>query len=55
MRVFHILKDGSEVDDITGRVVKKEDVGALYSLILEINSKSRKKKRKLSADKSGSK
>lgn len=55
MRVIHILKDGSEVKDITGRVVKMEDAGTLYSLIREINSKSEKKNRKLSANKSGSK
>lgn len=55
MRVIHILKDGSEVDNITGRVVKMEDAGTLYSLIRKINSKSIKKNRKLSADKRGSK
>lgn len=55
MRVIHILKDGSEVDDITGRVVKMDDARMLYSLIYEINSKSKMKRRKLSASKSGSK
>jgi hypothetical protein len=54
MRVIHILKDGSEVEDITGRVVKMDDAGTLYSLIREINRKSEKKNRKLSAAKSGS-
>ena len=54
MRVIHILKDGSQVEDITGRVVKMGDVDTLYSLIREINSKSQKKNRKLSANKSGS-
>lgn len=54
MRVIHILKDGSEVEDITGRVVKVDDAGTLYSLIREINRKSEKKNRKLSATKSGS-
>jgi hypothetical protein len=51
MRVIHILKDGSEVEDITGRVVKVDDAGTLYSLIREINRKSGKKNRKLSASK----
>jgi hypothetical protein len=51
MRVIHILKDGSEVEDITGRVVKVDDAGTLYSLIREINRKSVKKNRKLSASK----
>lgn len=54
MRVIHILKDGSEVEDITGRVVKMDDAGTLYSLIREINRKSGKKNRKLSANESGS-
>lgn len=39
MRVIHILKDGSRVEDITGHVVKMEDAGTLYNLIREINSK----------------
>ena len=42
MRVIHILKDGSRVEDITGHVVKMEDAGTLYNLIREINSKSNK-------------
>lgn len=40
MHVIHILKDGSQVEDITGHVVKMEDAGTLYNLIREINSKS---------------
>lgn len=54
MRVIHILKDGSEVEDITGRVVKMEDAGTLYSLIREINNKSKKKNRELSGNETGS-
>ena len=54
MRVIHILKDGSEVEDITGRVVKMDEAGTLYNLIREINRKSEKKNRKLSANKCGS-
>lgn len=44
MRVIHVLKDGSQVDDITGRVVKIDDAGALYGLIRKINRKSEQKK-----------
>ena len=40
MRVIHILKDGSQVDDITGHVVKMEDAGTVYNLIREINRDS---------------
>ena len=40
MRVIHILKDGSAVEDIVGHVVRIEDAGALYNLIHAINSKS---------------
>lgn len=54
MRVIHVLKDGSEIDDITGHVVKMDDAGTLYSLIREINRKSEKKIRELSANESGS-
>lgn len=44
MRVIHILKDGSQVDDITGHVVKVEDAGTLYNMIRAINSKVEKRK-----------
>ena len=43
MGVIHILKDGSVVNDINGRVVKMEDATLLYSLIDSINSDPRKK------------
>lgn len=33
MAVVHILKDGAIVEDITGHVVRMEDVKALYDLI----------------------
>lgn len=51
MRIIHILKDGSQVEDITGRVVKMDDADTLYSLIREINRKSKKKNRTVSANK----
>lgn len=43
MGVIHILKDGSVVNDIDGRVVKMEDATLLYRLIDSINSDPRKK------------
>lgn len=54
MRVIHVLKDGSRIEDITGHVVKMEDAGTLYNMIRDINRKSEKKNRKLSANESGS-
>lgn len=39
--VIHILKDGSQVNDITGRIVRMEDAGSLYAIITEINRGSR--------------
>lgn len=35
--VIHILKDGSILNDITGHVVKKEDVPSAYSVIDHMN------------------
>ena len=37
MAVIHILKDGSVVKDITGRVVRMKDAGTVYQLIDKIN------------------
>ena len=39
MRVIHIVKDGSIVEDINGRVVRLEDAGPLYDLFDSINRK----------------
>ena len=38
MSVVHILKDGSIVKDISGRVVRLEDAGAIYQLLHNINT-----------------
>ena len=38
MSVVHILKDGSIVKDISGRVVRLENAGAVYHLIHTINT-----------------
>lgn len=44
MHVIHILKDGSQVEDITGHVVKMDDAAPLYHMIREINRKSNNQK-----------
>lgn len=31
--VKHVLKDGTILDDISGHVVKKQDVGEFYSIL----------------------
>ena len=43
MAVIHILKDGSRVDDITGRVVKMEDAEELYRFLHNVKLKGSKK------------
>ena len=45
MAVIHVLKDGTRVDDITGRVVKVSDASQLYRLMIDLNKPSKKKKR----------
>lgn len=37
MVIKHILKDGRVLDDITGHVVKKEDVPSAYALMEQMN------------------
>ena len=39
MSVIHILKDGSRPPDITGHIVRLEDVSPLYQLLHSINKK----------------
>ena len=46
--VIHILNDGSQVADITGRVVRLEDAGPVYSLIRKINRERSGKRGKAS-------
>lgn len=36
--VYHILKDGTSVEDIKGRVITVEDAKPVYNLICKINS-----------------
>ena len=38
MGVFHILKDGTQVDSIRGHVVKIADAEPLYRMIHSINN-----------------
>jgi len=55
MRVIHYLKDGTQVKDITGRVVKMEDAAPLYQMIRGINRKSNEQKNlNVSGDSTGS-
>lgn len=44
MRVIHILKDGSVVNDITGHVVRIEDAEPLYHLMDSINQQRVRRK-----------
>lgn len=37
--VKHILKDGTELHDISGHVVKRQDAKAVYALIERINER----------------
>lgn len=45
--VKHVLKDGTVLEDITGHVVKKEDVKGIYAIIDEINQKRVRKGAKI--------
>lgn len=42
--VYHVLKDGSRPTDITGHIVRLEDVTPLYQLLSSINQKRFKRK-----------
>ena len=37
IRVHHVLKDGTKVDDVAGRVIKAEEYTVLYEVINRIN------------------
>lgn len=41
MRVIHVLKDGREIEDITGHIVRVEDAEPLYRMIRNINKPDR--------------
>ena len=42
MAIRHILRDGTEVADVTGRMVRLNEFGTVYAVIREINRKERK-------------
>jgi hypothetical protein len=43
--VYHILRDGDQLTDITGHIVRMEDANPLYQLLHNINrTKSQVKK-----------
>lgn len=43
--IRHVLKDGTELSDITGHIVRMKDAEQFYSLLDEINSENRKEKK----------
>lgn len=43
MKVHHILKDGTRVDDITGKVVRMEHCKGVYDLMTELNRNTKRK------------
>lgn len=42
IRIKHVLKDGTQLDDVSGHVVKLEENEALYHLILGMERKEEK-------------
>lgn len=42
MAVYHVLKDGTKLNDITGYVVKYSEVPAVYDLIHKMNQRKSK-------------
>lgn len=40
--IRHILKDGTEVEDITGHVIKADEYETLYEVINRIQEKEQK-------------
>lgn len=42
MSVIHILRDGTRVNDITGRVVRVEDAEPLYRLVYDMSLQKKK-------------
>lgn len=43
--IRHHLKDGTVLDDITGHVVRKEDVPLAYQLIEQMNEERARKRK----------
>lgn len=42
MAIRHILRDGTEVADVTGRVIRPSEFGTAYAVIREIYRRERK-------------
>ena len=42
MRVIHILRDGSTVSDISGRMIKGNEFDLIYHVIRDINGRRAK-------------
>lgn len=42
MMIRHVLKDGTELQDITGHIVRMKDAEQFYDLLDAINSENRK-------------
>lgn len=43
VRIHHVLKDGTQVDDVSGRMIKAADYPVLYEVINRINKAGDKK------------
>lgn len=43
MAVIHILKDGTQLKDITGHVIRMTDAESFYSLLDAVNKRKTKK------------
>lgn len=39
MRIHHVLKDGTRLDDISGHVVRVQDAETVYNLIAKMNER----------------
>lgn len=42
IRIKHVLKDGTQVDDVAGRMIKAKEHVVLYEVINRINEGRRK-------------
>lgn len=41
VKVIHVLRDGTVLDDITGHVVRYEDAKPIYDMMADINSRAK--------------
>lgn len=47
MMIYHVLKDGTEVESIEGKVVKADQFETLYQVINRITEKDQKNERNM--------